>query len=218
MKGRLQDERGFTIVELLATMAVFAAVSAGLYTSMFSVANGARTAQAVSGVSSEARLSIGRMVRDTREGKRIASVSDDLNSFEVHVDFDGDNVITPLPDTNVLGDFEELTYKFDPEAGDLRLNGEVLARGVECVRNASDDCLSAFSFGSSKLEFDTTPKDGVTTWVELDTAPASAGVGNADGILNQELPLISNVSFALRLRDGSSFDDFFAEAQLRNQR
>lgn len=77
--------------------------------------------------------------------------------------------------------------------------------------------LPAFSFGSSRLEFDT-DKNGITSWQELDSAPATYGVGNGDGRLNWELPLISNVSFALRVQDGTAQRDFYAEAQLRNQR
>ncbi|HEX2195491.1 MAG TPA: hypothetical protein VHJ76_01085, partial [Actinomycetota bacterium] len=164
-----------------------------------------------------ARLGLNRVVRDTREGSVTDSVSPDLNTFEVHVDFDGNNAITPLPGTNSMGDVEELTYSFDPATKTLRLNGEVLVKGVECARDEGGNCIPAFSFGSNRLEFDN-DKNGVTTWQELDQAPTTYGVGNGDGQLNWELPLISNVSFALRVQDGTAERDFYAEAQLRNQR
>jgi prepilin-type N-terminal cleavage/methylation domain-containing protein len=213
-----RSQAGFTLVELMMAITVFASVSIGLYTVMLSAASGSRAARDVVDVSEEARLGFGRMVRDTREGKLIDSVSADLNSFEVHVDFDGDNVITPLPDTNSLGDVEELTYTYDPADKTLRLNDEVLVRGVECATDSGGSCLPVFSFGSNRLEFDTSPKDGVTSWTELDQAPASSGVGNANDVLDMELPLISNVSFALLVREGDAERDFYAEAQLRNQR
>jgi prepilin-type N-terminal cleavage/methylation domain-containing protein len=212
-----EQERGFTLIEMLVTLTIFAAVSVGLMTVLFSVARGSQTARAVAGVSEQARLGFNRMVRDTREGKVIDSVSSDLNSFEVHVDFDGNNVITPLPGTNSLGDYEELTYSFEPGTNTLRLNGEILVKGVECVRDATNACLPAFSFGSNRLEFDTN-KNGVASWQELDSAPATYGVGNNDGALNWELPMISNVSFVLQVREGKAKSDFYAEAQLRNQR
>lgn len=212
-----RSEGGFTIIEVLVAMTVFAAVSAGIFGVMVSTTKGSETARLVAGVSEQARLGVNRMVRDTREGTAIDWVSSDLNSFEVHVDFDGNNVITPLPGTNSIGDFEELTYVYDPAAKTLRLNGEILVSGVECARNSSGACLPAFSFGSNRLEFDT-DKNGVTSWQELDSAPATYGVGNGDGQLNFELSLISNVSFALRVKDGIAMRDYYAEAQLRNQR
>ncbi len=217
MTGRTKDQRGFTLVEMLVVLTIFSAVSAGIFGVMISTTKGSETARRVAGVSEQARLGFNRMVRDTREGSSIDWVSPDLNSFEVHVDFDGNNVITPLPDRNALGDFEELTYTYDPAPKVLRLNGEVLVRGVECARDPGGNCVPAFSFGSNRLEFDT-DKNGVTSWQELDQAPASYGVGNGDAQLNFELSLISNVSFALRVQDGTAKRDFYAEAQLRNQR
>lgn len=210
-------EQGFTLVEILVAMTIFAAVSAGIFGMMFSATKSSRDTRRIAGVSEQARLGFNRMARDTREGSAIDSVAADLNTFEVHVDFDGNNVITPLPGTNTLGDVEELTYTYDPATKTLRLNGEVLVDGVECARDSAGACVPAFSFGSNRLEFDTN-KDGVTSWEELDAAPATYGVGNGDGQLNWELPLISNVSFALQVKDGTAQRDYYAEAQLRNQR
>ena len=215
--ARVRGESGFTLVEILVSLTIFAAVSAGIFGVMLSATRGSETTRRVAGVSEAARLGLNRMVRDTREGSAIDSVAADLNTFEVHVDFDGNNVITPLPAANAMGDLEELTYSYQPATKTLRLNGEVLVRGVECARDELGNCVPAFSFGSNRLEFDT-DKNGVTTWQELDQAPATYGVGNGDGQLNWELPLISNVSFALRVQDGTAKRDFYAEAQLRNQR
>lgn len=218
MMRRAGTQAGFTLVEVLIALTVFSTASAGIFGVMISATRGSETSRRIAGVSEQARLGLNRMVRDTREGSVIDAVSEDLNTFEVHVDFDGNNVITPLPGTNSLGDVEELTYSYEPGTKTLRLNGEVLVRGVECARDASGACVPAFSFGSNRLEFDTSPKDGVTSWQELDQAPVTYGVGNGDGKLNFELPLVSNVAFALRVRDGSAKSDFYAEAQLRNQR
>ena len=221
-KHRLGDaprrsESGFTLVEILVSLTIFGAVSAGIFGVLFSATRSSEATRRIAGVSEQARLGLSRMVRDTREGSSIDSVAADLNTFEVHVDFDGNNVITPLPGTNAMGDVEELTYTFDPASKTLRLNGEVLVSGVECARDGAGACVPAFSFGSNRLEFDT-DKNGVTTWQELDAAPATYGVGNGDGQLNWELPLVSNVAFALRVQDRTVKRDFYAEAQLRNQR
>ena len=212
-----RSEDGFTLIEILVAFTVFGALSAGIFGVMMSTSRGSETARRVAGVSEQARLGLNRMVRDTREGSSIDWVAPDLNSFEVHVDFDGNNVITPLPATNPLGDVEELTYAYDAATKTLRLNGEVLVRGAECARDSAGSCVPAFSFGSNRLEFDA-DKNGVTTWQELDSAAPSYGVGNGDGQLNFELSLISNVAFALRVQDGTARRDFYAEAQLRNQR
>jgi hypothetical protein len=192
-------------------------VSAGVFGVLFSATRSSEATRRIAGVSEQARLGLNRIVRDTREGSSIDSVAADLNTFEVHVDFDGNNVITPLPATNSLGDVEELTYTFDPASKTLRLNGEILVKGVECVRDSANNCLPAFSFGSNRLEFDT-DKNGVTSWQELDLADPTYGVGNGDAQLNFELALVSNVAFALRVQDGTVKRDFYAEAQLRNQR
>ena len=213
----MKQERGFTLVEILVSLTIFAAVSAGIFGVLVSATRGSATARRVAGISESARLGLGRMIRDTREGSVIDYVAPDRLLFEVHVDFDGNNVITPLPGTNTLGDVEELTYAFNDTTKTLKLNGETLVKGVECVRDAANACLPPFSFGSNRLEFDTN-KNGVTSWEELDAAPATYGVGNNDGQLNFELPLISNVTFALRVADGRSKTDFHGEAQLRNQR
>jgi prepilin-type N-terminal cleavage/methylation domain-containing protein len=141
---------GYTFVEVLVALTVFSAVSAGIFGVMISATRSSETTRRVAGVSEQARLGLNRMVRDTREGSAIDSVAADRNSFEVHVDFDGNNAITPLPDTNSLGDFEELTYSFDPATKTLRLNGEVLVSGVECARDSSNDCRSiSRALGSS---------------------------------------------------------------------
>lgn len=217
MKNETRGEGGYTIIEILVALTVFASMSAGIFGVMASTTRGSESARRVAGVSESARLGVNRMVRDTREGTAIDWVAPDLNSFEVHVDFDGNQVITPLPGTNSIGDFEELTYSFDPVSKTLRLNGEILVKGVECARGSNGACLPAFSFGSNRLEFDTN-KNGVTSWQELDSAPPTYGVGNGDGQLNFELSLISNVAFALRVQDGTANRDYYAEAQLRNQR
>lgn len=214
---RDESAQGFALVEMLVMLTVFSVLATGVYGVMLSVSRGSEKARSVAGISEQARLGFNRMTRDTREGKRIDYVAPDLRSFEVHVDFDGNGVITPVPATNTLGDLEELTYSFDAATKTLRLNGEILMKGVECVTDVSGNCLPPFSFGSNRLEFDA-DKNGVTSWPELDAAPATYGVGNGDSQLNWELPLISNVSFTLRVKDGAVKNDYYAEAQLRNQR
>jgi prepilin-type N-terminal cleavage/methylation domain-containing protein len=223
------SDAGFTLVELLVSIAVLSIASVALYQLLFSVAEGTQTTRSVARVSDEARLGFNRMVRDTREGTQITASSTKAaaadaplpnpQSFTVAVDFDGSGNITLYPQTNSAGDYEVLTYAFDSDAGTVRLNGELLMRDVECV-TSSGACRPVFDYSSSDLQYDWN-RDGVTTWQELDQAAQAqygvVGVGNNNGILDSaELPFVNGVTFHLRVVKGAAATTFHARAQLRN--
>ncbi|MGH2729592.1 MAG: hypothetical protein ACRDJI_03175, partial [Actinomycetota bacterium] len=131
------------------------------------------------------------------------------SSYNVKVDFDGDGL---YENPNQSGDYEDLSIFFDPGAGTITLNGELLVDGIEKVPGKD-----LFSYSSNRLEFDSNG-DGVTTWGELDMATDST-VGNGNGLLDgAELAYISSVNLALRVTKGDESSDFYAEAQLRNRR
>jgi prepilin-type N-terminal cleavage/methylation domain-containing protein len=217
------DQTGYSLIELLVAITVFAVISTSFYTLLFTVQRGTDTAQAVARVSEEARLGFNRMVRDTREGKAIVSASPDPEWFTVEVDFNADGIITPWPDANPMGDYEELTFHFNDASGDsgqILLNDEVLMREVKCVKDGSGACKPVFSFSSNRLEYDW-DGSGITSWQELDEAPSRGviGVGNDNGVLDDgELPFISSVTFHIRVRHEDSSSVYYAEAQLRNRR
>jgi prepilin-type N-terminal cleavage/methylation domain-containing protein len=218
---RRRDE-GFTLVELLVAVAVLLIAGVAFYQLLFAVARGTRTAENVARVTDEARLGFNRMVRDTREGQEISAVSTtNPQSFTVSVDFNADGVITPAPDQNANGDYEELTYSYDSSTGQVRLNGELLMDDVACVQVAAV-CQPVFDYASERLEYDW-DGNGVATWLELDQASAPAhgviGIGNQNNALDAgELPFISSVIFNLRVVKGDSSTTFHARAQLRNNR
>lgn len=195
------------MVELLASIGIFALVSTGFYSVLFSVQRGSVTSRATTTVSSEARLGFNRMVRDTREGQEIESATP--TSYTVRVDYDSDGLGPQI-----------LTYS---KSGDkIMLDGETLMKGVDCVRADGGGCSQdVFHYTSNRLEYDWNT-DGVTTWQELDESSSSAhgvvGVGNNDGLLNAELPFITDVTFALMVESGSAETQFIAQAQLRNRR
>lgn len=210
--GRAQkmrrDESGFTLVEMLTAIAIFAAVSVSFYQVMFSVVRGSDDAQSVANVSEEARMGFNRMVRDTREGQEITAASP--TSFTVRVDYENDTLGPQM-----------LTFSKSGSA--LLLNGEVLMRGVDCLRQTDGGPCSqdVFTYSSNQLEYDWN-RDGVTTWQELDDSADPSrgvvGVGNNDDILNQELSLVSNVTIAMTVDSGRASGRLIAEAQLRNRR
>ena len=205
---RRHDDRGFTMVEMLTAMAIFAAVSVSFYQVMFSVTRGSDRAQSVAAVSEEVRFGFNRMVRDTREGQELTAALPE--EFTVQVDYENDNLGPQL-----------LTFSWNGQ--DLLLNGEVLMRGVDCIRPAEGDPCSqdVFRYTSNELEYDWN-RDGVTTWEEIDEASDPShgivGVGNNDDQLNVEVPLLTNVVFALSVESGGSEGRLVAEAQLRNTR
>lgn len=211
-------EGGFTLIELLTVMALVAVLSVGFYQVMFSGTTSSDTTRSVVRISEEARLGFNRLLRDTRETLLLNTAS--ANSYEIWVDFDGNR--TP-EDPNSAGDFETLTFAWDPANNVITLNGEVLVRGVDCVRLANGTCeRDAFSYLSNQLQYDTN-SDGVTTWQELDAAgcpPTQASVGDCDtpAVLDVERGAITNISYAFQVTSADRTSAFYGEAQLRNRR
>lgn len=208
-----RDESGFTIIELLVTITLFAIVSVGFYQVLFSATRGSDTAQRVARISQEARQGFNRMIRDTREG-RLDSASS--TSYNVQIDFDGDgdtSVATENP--NGSGDFENLTFAYVAGDKTLTLNKEVLIEGVSPIGSEP-----IFSYSSNFLEYDWNA-NGVTEWEELDTAAdhGISGVGNDNGIMDAgELNYISSINYAFTVTAGDSSSEFYGQAQLRNRR
>jgi type II secretory pathway pseudopilin PulG len=213
-----RSEEGVTLVELLVGILILSVASIAFYTSLFAASRAADTSRAVTKVSEEARLGFSRMVRDTRQGRVLVDAS--VTSYTVEVDFDGDGVIEADGVQNSQGDYEVLTFSFNESSGTITLNGEVLMRRVECI-DLSGSCNPVFAYTSNRLEYDWPPRDGVTTWEELDEAPIHGviGVGNNNGVLDSaELPFISNVAYELTVVAGEASTSYVAEAQLRNLR
>jgi len=203
MRRRI-DQRGFTLIEMLAVMSILGIVSVGFYTLLFSGARSSNVARSVTQTSEEARLGFNRMVRDIREAKRVVSATP--TEVKVEVDFDGDGVIVPAPSPNASGDYEDLTFTFDEGAGTIRLNGSLLMAGVSKI-GASE----LFTYSSNKLQYDYN-NDGVVTLTELNTAVASgASIGTV-------LDNVTNVSIALRVSVEGRTADFYSQAELRNRR
>ena len=206
------DERGFTLVETLVALSLFTMLSVGFYSVMFAGVRGSETTRSVARVSEESRLGFNRMVRDTREGDALSACDAPATfqqCFRVKIDFNGDGV---YENPNILGDYENLMFAFDATDNKVTLNGNTLMGGVEQITGKD-----VFSYGSNYLEYDTNG-DGVTTWQELDSS-GIAGVGNGNGQLDTvELGRISSVSFAFRIRERDRAEEFYGEAQLRNQR
>ncbi len=189
-------------------MAVFFIASAGFYGVLFAVQRGTERSRSVAAVSEEARIGFNRMVRDTREGMELQAATP--TKFDVRVDFEND-------------ESGPQTLTFQKSGSAMLLNGEVLMRGVDCVRGTEEGPCGqdVFRYTSNRLEYDWN-RDGITSWQELDESASPShgvvGIGNNDGLLNAELPFVSDVTFAVEVTDGASAERFIAHAQLRNRR
>ncbi|MGH2755884.1 MAG: PulJ/GspJ family protein [Actinomycetota bacterium] len=217
-----RNEDGFTMIEMLVTMFILSVVTTAFFQLLMAVTRGSKTSRSVVEVSEEARMGLNRIVRDTRESNDLTNVS--ATSFTVASDYDGDGTIEAQPSES-YGNYETLTFTFN-EAADGNgtitasngVDSEVMMRGVDCIRKTDGTCHDIFSFASSRLEYNTSSANdiGVTTAAELDDAP---GVGNNNNIVDgQELDFIDSVRVALTIRMGESDENFYAEAQLRNNR
>jgi prepilin-type N-terminal cleavage/methylation domain-containing protein len=206
MKPSLRDD-GFTLIETLVAISLFAIVSVSFYSVLLATIGVSETSHDVVRISEDARLGLNRMIRDTREGQSLASLSP--TSYQVDIDFDGDG-LTGLSSENPNGngDYEELTFKYVGSDDSITLNEEVLAAGVEPI-----DSQPIFSYTSNDLTYDWNG-DGVTTQPELDAA-SSHGYPAIDG---SDSGLYTSVVFAFRVRSGDRVTDFRGQAQLRNRR
>lgn len=191
--NKMNDDRGFTLVELLVVMSVFAVVSVGFYQVMISTVRGNDTTQDVAEIAQEARLGFNRIIRDTREAGTLLEATD--TSYKVSVLFPGST--TP----------EELVYSYNAASKTIRLNGEVLIEGVEQI-----DATPIFLYSSNRLEYDW-DGNGTTTLLELNDA-GSHGVT----LVPDKLGYVSSIDYAFRVRSGERVTEFYAEAQLRNRR
>jgi prepilin-type N-terminal cleavage/methylation domain-containing protein len=202
---RMRQETGFTLIELLAVLGLLTILSVSFYSVLFSGMRSTDDTRAVVRQSEEARFAFNRMVRDVREADEIVSATP--NSLLVEVDFDRNGSIKPKDQgPNDNGDYEELEFTFDESQGVIRLNGSLLMEGAEKVVGKD-----VFSYGSTKLEYDAPPGDGVVTLSELQAAQATGAAVDPEGNINL-------VSFALRVTIDGKSTEFNSRAELRNNR
>lgn len=202
-------DAGFTLVEMLVAMTLFAVLGTVLLGFSLGSADVAERVRAGSNVTGEARVAVERISRELRqaEGVRDATVDDDgrIVAVTLEVDFDGNGVI----DSSAV-DPEVLTYRWlpDQERFTLTANDDVtrpvLAGGV---------VEADIRLRSSQWIHDA-DGDGTTTWQELD----ASSVGDDDGAPDAaELALVDLVSVELVVRDGATTRRFTAQADMRNR-
>ncbi len=214
IRGRRRGSGGFTLIEVLVAMGIFALLSLVVLTFMFSSVESMRRGRERLGSSAAARAALNRVARDIREADAVRSVSppDGASWVEVNTDFDADGTITNTAPESA----ETLRFEFDSAARTLVVRtpetapaaSGVLAEGVQDV---------TFDYRGSDLAFDW-DGDGSVTWRELDAAPDHdvSGVGNANGALDVELPYVTGVEVSL-VFEGADRDTYSAFVELRNR-
>jgi prepilin-type N-terminal cleavage/methylation domain-containing protein len=200
----LREDSGYTLIETLVATLLISIVTTGFYMVLFSGTRGSQTSQEVTRVAQEARSGLNRLIRDTREADSLSSPSG--SSYNVKIDFNGDG---SYQNPNGSGDYENLTFTYHAVSETIRLNGEILIKGVEQVGGRP-----IFSFSSNALEYDF-DNNGITTLEELEAAGDNGYSVPAPGT---EETFISSVAFEFKVNDGDATTDFYGEAQLRNRR
>jgi prepilin-type N-terminal cleavage/methylation domain-containing protein len=206
-----QSEGGYTIVEVLVAMFVFALISTGFYQVMIAQTKSLDTTRSTSRIGEEARVAFNRMVRDTREADVISAASANGTSYTIKVNYNSDGL---YQNPNSNGDNEILTFAYDDPTDTITLNGETLMSGVIPASGQQ-----MFEFTSNALEYDWLG-DGTTSWLDVDQASCAShgvtGVGDCSNTLTPaEYPHLTGVEFAISDTNGTT--TFFATAQLRNR-
>lgn len=219
------DEAGFTLVEVLAAMMLFALMSGALFTILGGTRNTASVSKQSTDINEEARLALNRMSRELRQASDITAVSnpDGKTSITFAVDFNGNHAI----DNDAI-DPEVLTYAYDASTKQILLtandtSGQPVTRPI-LAGNVTSFCIDyrssryAFQVAGVQTSSCGQPVSGTTTWQNLDTGGVSAGYGNNNGVLDDpELRAIDSVVLNVTVLQGSHQQVYRTQVDLRNR-
>jgi type II secretory pathway pseudopilin PulG len=227
MKPMHRDEGGFSLVEVLLGAVLVGIVATLGVTMLSSVQRSTDVTRAeIDGVE-EARLALNRMSREIRQAREIVRVINPdgaaydpnaLTAIVFKADFDDDGCIDgadPAPgdtggcNADDVSDPELLSYCHQPATSSSSepqlfvIRGALAAGATACTGGepilAEDVAHFKIEYRSNVYRYDLSPADGVTTWTELDAAPAPTGNGN--GVLDVELAGITTTTLSLELQN-----------------
>jgi prepilin-type N-terminal cleavage/methylation domain-containing protein len=230
LANRHHGDEGFTLIEMLIGLLLTSLVTSMVFTAVMAASRVATSSRRVNDLNEEARIVMNRMSRELREAKAVTAVSNPAGpggatmdatadvSVTFEVDFNGNGVIEPD-----AGDPEVLTYIYDRSAQRLVLQAAGQSLPV-LAANVSDFTLDfttrryqydgvQFTTGSGCTSVNQV-RDGVVHWYEVDKYPAS--VGNCDGELDAELPVIDSVQIDLKVLYGPQQQVYRTTVDMRN--
>jgi len=230
IQRRLAGDRGFTLVELLVGMVLTSIIASSVFAAVMAASRASKSSQTVNDLNEEARLVLNRMTRELREAREITAVTNPAGpsgtslsstndvSVTFEVDFNDNGVIEPS-----AADPEVLTYVYDRSSQQLVLQAAgqslpVLAANVAdftvdfTTRRYQYDGVQ-YSAGAGCTTANQT-KDGIVHWYEVDKYPAS--LGNCNGTLDVELPVIDSVQIDLRVLYGAQQQVYRTTVDMRN--
>jgi prepilin-type N-terminal cleavage/methylation domain-containing protein len=219
-----RGDAGFTLVEMLISMLLFAILIAIVGTAVVAASKASTSNRQYNDINAEARTALNRMTRELRQAQAIVAVTNPYGSAATSynatqptsvtfdVDFNCDGVIEPDS-----ADPEELTYTYSPSAQRLTLTAAGQSTPV-LAANVTGFKLSFFSrvyrLGAYGLD---TNNDGVISWEELDADP-SGKYGNGNHVLDPlELGYIDSVTIELTVLKGTHQQYYQTQVDLRNR-
>lgn len=239
-----RDDRqgGFTLIELVVAMSIAMVLIVVALGVVINSTQTVATSKQLQDLNEEARQALNRMSRDIRQSQQIVTaVNPDRPTFSTtglvavrfRSDFDGDGciggVVVPGGPATCspysAGNPEDVTYCFQPGVAQLFIidNG---APTVAPVTSTSVSCsggqpllagnVTGFKveYRSNKYRYDLSPSDGVTTWLEVDSASPPAG--NSNGVLDVELANIDSVVLHVTMSQGGRSQQYRSQIDLRN--
>ena len=189
MSLRRNRQDGFTLVEMLVTIVIFAIFMIGMYGFIWGVTTHWRTGQNVADMTENARLGLNRMTREIMQSSQVISAGANQVSFAVNFGNGGETV----------------TYGFAP--GSAGSPGQIWRSSSNSPGQSTlvDDVANMqFSYFGNDFRCDANG-DGVIT---LDEIEACGG----------DLSKIARVDIQLTMQAGGSApQNFTADAWLRNR-
>lgn len=211
---RARRDAGFTLMELLVAMGLFAILITITMTMAVSTSKAVTATQTFTSLNEQARVAIERMSRELRQAEAITAVtlpsgSSAAVAMTLTNDFNSNGII----DATAI-DPEVLTYRYDPVADRVTLTAND-PDGTAVTRPILTEHVTHFKldFRSSLWQYDK-DGDGVTTWQELDASPS---VGNDNGTLDgSELAKVDSVGIELTITEDGHAQTYQTAVGLRN--
>lgn len=110
---RERDEAGFSLVELLVAISLFAVLGTLILSMVFATNTSAQNGRANADLTEEARLALNRIAREVREARSVDAVypaGTGESGFTISVDFNRNGAIDPVTASTPPEDAEQLTY------------------------------------------------------------------------------------------------------------